>query len=280
MMVQTAPAGEAHFVCTMADHNALCGQFAQAFGNDDFERVAPFDEMLFVTSHHDYGWSEWDADPLFDAKSGLPAGLGQTPAKIGLEANRRSPEYNEKHHPYCGLLSSMHSWGLFNARYGYSQFRVRKGGSTSVPIPDEAKDQGHSMLDGEVARQARLKAALAADPRTRGWVEDKHLFQNYKQLQFFDTLALYFNLRHAGERDEEVYTNVPRNADEETSIRVRPVGEATYALAPFPFVGRKLEVSCRGRYVKPLPGDTPPAEAAAHFKNLPITTQVYTFVAG
>jgi len=31
------------------------------------------------------------------------------------------------------------------------------------------------------------------------------LFRNYKLLQFFDTLALYFNLRHTSEHAEQVF---------------------------------------------------------------------------
>lgn len=49
------------------------------------------------------------------------------------------------------------------------------------------------MLAGELERQERLKAKLAADPATRSRLTEKHLFQNYKQLTFFDALALYFH---------------------------------------------------------------------------------------
>jgi hypothetical protein len=32
MISRTAPEGEPHFVLTMADHTAMCGQMARAFG--------------------------------------------------------------------------------------------------------------------------------------------------------------------------------------------------------------------------------------------------------
>ena len=127
MMVQNAPDGAAHFISTMAEHNDLCGQFARAFGNDEFEPIDPYEEMLYAVSHHDRGWETWDSNPGLDPKLNLPAGLGGTPPPKGVEANRLSPEFNERHHAYCGLLVSMHSWGLFNARYGFSEFRVRPG---------------------------------------------------------------------------------------------------------------------------------------------------------
>jgi len=44
MIVQTAPAGAPHFVMTMKAHCAFAGQAARAFGNAEFEPVAPRDE--------------------------------------------------------------------------------------------------------------------------------------------------------------------------------------------------------------------------------------------
>jgi hypothetical protein len=278
MMVQNAPAGQPRFVSTMAEHNDLCGQFARAFGNDQFARLEPYEEMLFVVSHHDRGWDEFDADPGFDPGAGVPRGLGATPAPVGIEANRKSAELNERQHAYCGLLSSMHGWGLFNARYGLSQFRVRPGGSTSVPIPDAHKDLGQAMLTGELRRQERLKAELAKRPECRAWLDEKHLFQNYKQLQFFDTLALYFNLRHESERGVEVYTHVPKSADEDAEITVTPLGGGRYRLSPFPFAGDQLVVACPGRYVRPQAHAV--ADMGEFLKGLPTEVQKHTLFAG
>ena len=276
MMVQGAPTGETTFVCTMAEHNDLCGQFARAFGNDTFE---PLDEMVYVVSHHDYGWNEWDAAPALDA-NGLPGGIGGTPGRESIESNRKSPEINERRHLFCGLLSSMHSWGLFNDRYGMSSFRVRAGGAVSIPIPKDYEDGTKAFLEGERARQKRLRDQLAADPKTRPWVEEPKLFQNYKQLQFFDTLALYFNLRHESQRKDEVYTHVPKNAKEDASVTVKNRGNGVYSLAPFPFKDDKLDVACSGRYVQPLAAGMKPPEVGAALKNLPTTPQKYTFVPG
>ena len=56
MMTQTAPDGEPHFVITMAEHTEMCGQLARAFGNDRFERLDPFEELVHVVENHDRGW--------------------------------------------------------------------------------------------------------------------------------------------------------------------------------------------------------------------------------
>jgi hypothetical protein len=280
MMVQKSLPGEPNFVCTMAEHNDLCGQFARAFGNDQFEPLDPLEEMIYVVSHHDYGWNDWDAAPMLDPATRLPAGIAATPSSVSIASNKRSPEINESHHPYCGLLASMHSWGLFNERYGLSDFSVRPGGSKSVPIPKDNTDVADDFLDGEKARQNRLRILLAEHPETADLVDENHLFQNYKQLQFFDTLALYFNLRHESERGEEVFTHVPRTATEDASVRVTPCGDGVYSFDPFPFRGNELEVVCAGRYVHPFPEneELTPDQIGAALRGLPATDQTYSFV--
>ena len=279
MMIQPAPAGAQRFICTMAEHNDLCGQFARAFGNAQFARPEPYEETLYAIAHHDRGWDEFDANPVLDEKSGFPRGLGTAPIPGGLETTRRSPDYNEARHAYCGLLSSMHCWGLYNARYGFSEFRVQKGGSTSIPIPPQQADAAHAVLDQELARQERLKAKLAADPKTVSWIEEKRLTQNYKLLQFFDTLALYFNLRNASERGEEIFVHVPKSPDADANITVRPKGDGVYAVTPFPFSGTRFEAHCHGRYFEPITPDGS-ADLAATLYNRPPAEQVYVFVPG
>jgi len=280
MMVQNTLPGEANFVSTMAEHNDFCGQFARVFGNKDFAPIEPLDEMIYVISHHDYGWNDWDAAPALDPKTRLPSGLAATPSAVTIASNTKSPDINEQHHPYCGLIASMHSWGLFNARYGYSDFCVRPGGSTSVPIPKDYEDGAVAFLDGERARQARLREELAQRPETRPWVDEERLLQNYKQLQFFDTLALYFNLRHESERGEEVFTHVPRSAAEDASVRVTPQGGGIYSFDPFPFRGTQVEVACTGRYVEAFPSDREfaPEDVGAALRDMPVTAQKFVFV--
>lgn len=278
MMIQNAPEGEARFISMMTEHMDLCRQFAEAFGNDRFEKCQPYEETLYVIAHHDRGWDEFDANPVLDAKSGLPTGVGGAKGPGGAETTRRSPDFNEKRHAYCGLLASMHTWGLYNARYGFSDFRVRKGGSTSVPIAPEVADETGAILTGEKTRQERLKARLAADPETRDWVEEDRLFSNYKLLQFCDTLALYFNLRHESEREQEVFAHVPRSPGRDASVTVTPRGNGVYAFDPFPFACDPLEVRSRGRYLAPLSDGDDLGDFGALLRGLKTEEQVFWFV--
>ncbi len=72
MISQTAPAGEPHFVLTMAEHTQMCGQMARAFGNDRFEPPAPFDEVVYIVENHDRGWDGYDSNPGLDQTTGVP----------------------------------------------------------------------------------------------------------------------------------------------------------------------------------------------------------------
>ena len=44
-----------------------------------------------------------------------------------------------------------------------------------MSLADDNRAVADRMIDGEVARQDRLKAALKADAATAAWVEDAHL---------------------------------------------------------------------------------------------------------
>src|SRR4029079_19250121 len=248
MIVQTAPTGTLRLAISMQDHTALCRQFAQAFGNDRFESLAPLDLMTYVISHHDAGWLEFDREPAIDDKTGLPYNLVDTPPEYITVTSRLSPEFNQRHHPYCGLISSMHSWGLYNGRYGLSKLvLLDKIAAKDRPVADK-------MLNGERERQTRVKAELSNDPEARAWLDEPKVFQNYKALQFIDTLALYFNRIHPSERVEQTFENVPLSTQRDVTITIRPVGANSYSLAPFPFAATGAEFAFCGRRVSPADG--------------------------
>jgi hypothetical protein len=248
MIVQTAPAGTPRLAIMMYEHTALSGQFARAFGNEQFESLSPLEPMIYVVSHHDAGWADFDRDPASDEKTGLPYNLIETPAELITVTSRQSPDFNERHHPYCGLMSSMHSWGLYNGRYGLSKLVLINN------IPPQDRPIADRMLAGELERQKRLKGQLAKDPEYAGRIDEKQLFQNYKQLQFLDTLALYFNRIHPSERTRQTFENVPLSATADTTVTIEPHGDGVYALSPYPFAANWAEFAYAGRRLAPRSG--------------------------
>jgi hypothetical protein len=245
MIIQTAPAGQPRLAIMMYEHTALSHQLARAFGNDRFEPAAPLELMCSVTLHHDAGWADFDRDPVTDPKTGLPYNLVETPAEYITVTSRLSPDFNQRQDPFCGLISSMHSWGLYNGRYGLSDMVLIDN------IPPESRPLAQRMLDAELERQARLKAEIAKDPSTAPRLDERRLFQNYKQLQFFDTLALYFNRTHPSQRGEVTFGHVPLNAGEDTTVTVRPRERGVYELSPYPFAAAAPQFAFAGRLVEP-----------------------------
>jgi Protein of unknown function (DUF3891) len=245
MIIQTAPAGTPRLAIMMYEHTALCGQFARAFGNETFEPLAPLDLMVYVIAHHDAGWLEFDRDPVTDAKTGLPYNLIETPAQYITVTSRLSPDFNERQHPFCGLISSMHSWGLYNGRYGLSNHVLIK------QFPEQERPVAERMLDGELARQKRLKETISKDGKLADRLDEKKLFQNYKQLQFIDTLALYFNRVHPTERGTQTFEHVPLDAENDAAVTIAPREAGVYALSPFPFAPTDAEFAFAGRRVAP-----------------------------
>lgn len=229
----------------MAEHTALAGQFAAAFGNARFAPVAPRELMLYLVAHHDHGWQALDGRPPTDPRTGLPFNLVETPLPKLLETSAASPDFNARQHAWCGLLSSMHSWGLYNGRYGLSDKVLIDG------IPAEHRGAADRMLDAELARQQALKAILAADPATAPWIDHAHLLQSYKQLQFFDTLALYFNRSHAAARETSRFEHVPVDARDDCTVEIRPGPSGVYAISPNPFATEHTEFSYAGRVLEP-----------------------------
>lgn len=273
MIIQTAPADTPRLAIMMYEHNALCLQLAHAFGNDKFESLSPSDLMIHVIAHHDAGWLDFDRDPQIDPKTGLPYNLADTPAEFITTTSRLSPDFNQRQHAYCGLISSMHSWGLYNGRYGLSKLvLLDKIAEQDRPVADK-------MLNGELERQKRLKAEMAADSETRDWLDERKVFQNYKSLQFIDTLALYFNRIHPSERGEQQFENVPVSREQDVTITIRPAGENTYSLSPFPFASPRSEFAFCGRRVTPADGKRPGGWPTA-LKQLPTEWEYFRLIAG
>ncbi len=276
MIVQPAPEGapdgQPAFVITMDQHTAFAGALARVYGNERFARVEPREEMLYMIEHHDAGWRELDARALRDPDTGLPYHLVQTPFERIVETSAASPDFNSRRHAFCGLLSSMHSWGLYNGRYGMSDMVLLDA------LAEEHRARADAMLDGELARQELLKTELAGDAATAPWIEPGRLLQCYKQLQFFDTAALYFHCTPETQRSDETFTHVPLDAERDLSVRVERVAEGRYAFAPYPFAEGEIELGFEGRYLAPGAADGESLATALYAR--PVERQTVRLVRG
>lgn len=251
MIVQSAAPGQAPSalfnVTEQLEHTRFAGRFAAAWGNADFAPLAPKALMEHLVTHHDEGWDIVDARVGRDAETGLPWNLIKTPLPEVVKSSSRGPDLLEAYHPYCGLLSSMHSYGLYHGRYGLSDkvFMKMIGAEHRAAVED--------MLQRELGRQARLRAKLAADAEFASLVEERALFSNYKLLQFFDTMALYFNCTSEAARGTSTFSNVPRKIGDDVTITLKRVQPGVYQVAPYPFGINGLYVPCAFRRLGPQP---------------------------
>jgi hypothetical protein len=249
MIVQQVPEGTPPIIICNVDHAVAVGQLAEAFGNAQFARALPQGLLECVARHHEEGWRPLDAHPRRNPATGLPYHLSETPAELLIQKSIASPDFNERHHPWCGLLSSMHSWGLYHLRCGVSDAVCIE---QRPPAYAAAIAQ---MLDGELARQERLKARLRSDPATASWVEEAALMTAYKLLEFFDTFALWWQLTHADLRRPTHFTHVPAVVGEDLTLDIVPTGSHSALLTPYPFARSPLVLRCRVRSVRPASED-------------------------
>ncbi len=271
MIVQSAPEGSPRFVIAMIQHTTFAGELARHFGNDEFAPLDPREPLEFVVANHDRGWDELDARAPQDPATGLPYNLSATPLTEIVATSAGSPDYNERHHPLSGIISSMHSYGLYHGRYGLAPDKL-----FIDRIPDDLRPETDAMLEAELARQDRLRDRLGSDPATAAWGADEAIFTAYKQLQFFDTFSLYCHLVPEGSRGDAAFAHVPAGPGADVTISVQERPGAVYALDPYPFDVEPLEAATSGRYLLP---QEPGADLAAVLASTPVREQAVTLVA-
>lgn len=273
VIVQTAehPGGEA-FVILQNEHTAFAGQLARHFGNEKFARLEPAELVNSLVEWHDEGWTELDERFLVDETTHLPYSLGRTPMEVAMPTSELSPDRGEARHPFIGLLSSMHSVGLFNGRYG-----LLADQRFDVKLPPDKRALVEAMYANENARQGRLRAQLLADPGTAHLADEALLLRTYKALEFFDIFSLSMQSEHPSRHAETKIPHVPLDDDpvHDVTITVTPLGGGTYRLSPFPFDTDPFQPYTPGKYIAPQPPGTDFAEVWA---KTPEARQVVTLV--
>ena len=170
----------------------------------------------------------------------MPYNLIKTPFEFIIKTSKGSPDYNGKHSLFCDLISSMHTYGLYNGRYGLSD------AINMDWIPEESRADVDSMLADELNRQNRLKKQLAHTSLG----DDKLIFSAYKFLQFIDACALYFNMNPARQRGETWFRKAPKSIDEDVGILLSEVSPGHYCFTPYPFSREVLSLYFEGRYLE------------------------------
>ncbi|PZC46959.1 MAG: Protein of unknown function (DUF3891) [Chloroflexi bacterium] len=272
MMVRETADGN-FFLVDQQDHTELSGQFAAHWGNDKFERLRPYDSMVFGTLHHDDGYREWEYLPPVNSEKGRPAGLGEPLGIEGqLDCYVRNIDWVRNHDAYAGLVVSMHRTGLWQQRYETVTSSTRASGGARAASPEIV-----AITERLEAEQDANRAALAnGDAKF-----EQELWTNYRILQLYDLLSIYFCCDGfaEGRLTEHSIGPVPTSYEtkDDANFNITPVNDTTLKIEPFPFDVSPFTVTLRGREMAPMVGASDEEIRAAYHK-APRTMLEFTFV--
>lgn len=266
--------GGQSFVVRQIDHSQFSGQLALHFGNEVFAPLEPAELVMPLVAEHDQGWIELDDRFVADPNTGLPYHLNKTPLPLALPTSSLSPDRAEAQHPFIGLLSSMHSYGLFSGRY--ELLSNDNAGSLQIQFPPDQKRPVEELLAAELKRQSRLRDQLLANPATAHLADDRLVKRTYKALEFFDLVALYIQCEHPSRHAQHEFPHIPVDDDpaNDVTITVTPLGDGRYRMSPFPFDVDPFTPMTVGRYLDPQP---PGTDLQALWHATPVATQVVEF---
>ena len=264
MIIRELTDGQA-LAITQESHADVAAQFAAHWGNGRLAPLAPYNTMLFGVVYHDSGHREMEASLAIDAATGLPYNFRGAPPEVrNREADGLNSVWIRQREPYASLVVSIHHTGLRKRRYDTVRMRTAAG---TDPAPGDGEMLGiQNALDDLSGWQREAAGALElGDPTTR-----QAFWHNYKMLQVFDLLSLYFccdgyegdALRHA------VLEGVPvgPSSNETVDIDIEPLGANAVRFKPFPFDVSPLEVAVMTRKMAPHHGAPADQVQQAYYK--------------
>jgi hypothetical protein len=217
--------GDAWQVVMQPDHAELSGQLAARWGNAEFTAPEPLASVHRASRRHDDGWAVWERSPQLDAR-GAPCNFVGVHIPSHLAFWRAGAAAVEEEDPYAGLLVSMHGAGIYRGRYG-----------TQPEMKMAFAGEVEQLVEAFVAEQedgyARRRAQLGAD--------EAGTWANYRLLQAFDRLSLFFCMNDPGAGASTTIGSVPTDYDGgEASLAIESVAPFQITLDPYPFAGEAI----------------------------------------
>lgn len=222
------PTAQGIVLLTQPAHAWVSGQMARAWA-DGFE---PREDVLLAAEQHDVGWTDWERQPTFNPKTGLPRTFLELETAEHLAIWSNAGRRVESMSTLAALLVSRHGTGL------YERFH------TLAQVQSEPEVLAH--LESEKRAQSRWLELLRAG---RGWsaeVSDEAIERASRLIAAWDWLSLIVCMNES-ERGE--VKSAPL-AGGSVDLEVTRQDETAWCVEPWPFVGDALQVAAEGRLVE------------------------------
>lgn len=216
---------EGWILITQYDHSVLAGEVMRHWGNGQFSRPEPFNEVLFAVTEHDCGWAGWDSRPKVNPEHGYPANFMEMEPGDQTGIWRKCFESHSAEHPYASSLIALH-FAKFN--------RSLLSRDPSLPSATALQKEIENFLE------AGLGAGAA--PGLSAVSEDVSI--NLRLLQAGDIISLA--LCHGWE--SRVITGAPVDyKGTGVDLRIESGDGFSYTVSPYPFSEPLIECPIRGR---------------------------------
>ncbi|OLD99660.1 MAG: hypothetical protein AUG80_04600 [Candidatus Rokubacteria bacterium 13_1_20CM_4_68_9] len=220
MIIRKDPSGGLVLI-GQTDHSRFVGQLAAHWGNGNFETLKPYDSVVRAATFHDYGWLRYETSPLVAPQSGEPYAFLQVPmTNTQLGSYQWALDWMADIDPYSGLIVSMHRTGLWKGRY--------------QTIKHPAGRYNLTTLSPEV--QAFVARNEAWQERQRASLDAKGVWTNYRLMQVWDLLGLYFCCQDPyDDHIEPVPVSYAAGDDDGVRLTMKAIGPRRVAFDPYPF---------------------------------------------
>lgn len=221
---------------THRDHARLAGEFAEVWGNDEFDFPQPRDDVLVAVSRHDDAWQERDAQPRV-TRDGRPAAfstelVGRYTAFEDIDladylrVRGQATEAVAADNPLAAILVSMHTLNLLT-----EQADLRT-------LSAEDLERHRQFVALQRSRQKQLMTSVSAVSRQTATLFSAHCEQAFRFLQACDSLSLAACVRYP--RPIDLRHRHPLRDGTSTVLRCAPLGDDVYQVYPYPFASDEL----------------------------------------
>jgi len=234
------------WLVTHPDHARLAGEFAAAWGNEEFRKPEPRSRVLYGISAHDDGWAARDAHPSLTREGKPSAFSSELVGKYSafeeidladyLAVRERAVRIVAEDDPYAGLLIAKHTYSLLTDHADRSTIAPEQ-----LPLLD-------TFLENQRAYQQRLVARIEDDDSLNAAEKNAETIEeHFRLLQACDNLSLLTCV--AFDKPANLLHPLPLNDGGAAEVQVRPIGPRHFRLDPWPFLEAQVTFAIPARHV-------------------------------